>query len=348
MKKLSLLGLLLGLAAATVLVARAGFGDIGAALISLGAGVLLLPLVFLPHLALAAASWRLLFTAERMPRFTDVLRASWMGLSVDTLLPTASIGGEVVKARCVMQAGATGGDAVASVVVDKTVQAASLVFWGLIGVASLTALEAGREIVVGALVGSALLAAGIAGFIAVQRAGAFGFLARFAGRGRRTDKWNGLIDNAVALDEAIRALYRSPGRIAGATALRLVARLALTVEVWLAAALLGNGITVFEAVMLKSLTGALRGAAFFVPGAWGIQEGGYVVLGALIGLTPEFMLALSLATRAREALVALPGLLAWQHAEGRWLWRRRRAGADSTPRDPALRDEASRTTARDS
>ena len=95
--------------------------------------------------------------------------------------------------------------------------------------------------------------------------------------------------------------------------------------------------------MLKSLTGALRGAAFVVPGGWGIQEGGYVVLGALIGLTPEFMLALSLATRAREVLMALPGLLAWQHAEGRWLWRRRSAGAR-----PPLKDAASRTTARDS
>ena len=56
MKKLSLLGLLLGLAVATVLVAREGFGDIGAALLSIGAGVLLLPLALLPHLALSVAS----------------------------------------------------------------------------------------------------------------------------------------------------------------------------------------------------------------------------------------------------------------------------------------------------
>jgi len=217
------------------------------------------------------------------------------------------------------------------------------VLWGLIGIVSLIALEAGRDIVVGALAGSALLAAGIAGFIAVQHAGTFGFLARFAGRRRAGDRWNGLIDNAVALDDTIRALYRARGRIVAATALRLVARLALTAEVWLAAALLGNGITLFEAVMLKSLTGALRGAAFVVPGGWGVQEGGYVVLGALVGLSPEFMLALSLATRARELLIALPGLLAWQHAEGRWLWRRRKAAGP-----PPLRDEASRTTVRDS
>ena len=75
--------------------------------------------------------------------------------------------------------------------------------------------------------------------------------------------------------------------------------------------------------MLKSLTGALRGAAFVVPSGWGVQEAGYVVLGGLIGLSPELMLAVSLATRARELLIGVPGLIAWQVAEGRWLWRRR-------------------------
>jgi hypothetical protein len=77
--------------------------------------------------------------------------------------------------------------------------------------------------------------------------------------------------------------------------------------------------------MLKSLAGALRGAAFVVPGGWGLQEGSFVLLGGLLGLGPGFMLALSLATRAREVLVSVPGLLAWQHAEGRALWKR--AGA---------------------
>ncbi len=43
-----------------------------------------------------------------------------------------------------------------------------------------------------------------------------------------------------------------------------------------------------------------RSAAFFVPSGLGVQEGGYVLLGAIFGLGPETALALSLAKRARE------------------------------------------------
>jgi putative membrane protein len=320
---LTVLGLLAGLAAATVLVAWQGFGTIGAALVSLGAGVLLLPLAFLPHLVFAAWSWALLFAPGRAPGFAAALRAMWMGLSVDMLLPLASIGGEVVKVRVLMRAGVGGRDAGASVVVDKTVQAVSLVLWGLIGIAALVGTEADRELVAGALIGSALLAAGIAGFVLVQRAGTFGFLARVLGTTRAA---GAMAAGAADLDGAIRALYARAGRVLLSVAIRLLSRLALTAELWLAAHLMGFPITFWEALMLKSLTGALRGAAFVVPGGWGVQEGGYVVLGGLLGWSPEVMLALSLATRARELLVSLPGLVAWQHGEGRALWKRLASG----------------------
>jgi len=323
MKILTAIGLLAGLAAATLLVAWQGFGTIGAALVSLGAGLLLLPLAFLPHLVFAAWSWGLLFSPGRAPGIAAALRAMWMGLSVDMLLPLASIGGEVVKVRVLMQAGVGGRDAGASVVVDKTVQAISLVLWGLIGIAVLVAIEADRELVAGALIASALLAAGVGGFIFVQHAGTFGFLARFLGKTRASEA---IAAGAADLDGMIRALYRRPGRILLASAIRLLSRVALTAEVWLAAYFMGLPITFWEALMLKSLTGTLRGAAFVVPGGWGVQEGGYVVLGGLLGLSPEFMLAVSLATRARELLVSLPGLVAWQHGEGRSLWKRLAAG----------------------
>jgi hypothetical protein len=41
----------------------------------------------------------------------------------------------------------------------------------------------------------------------------------------------------------------------------------------------------------------------------GIQEGGYLLLAPLAGLAPDAALALSLAKRARELLLGLPGLL---------------------------------------
>ena len=67
-----------------------------------------------------------------------------------------------------------------------------------------------------------------------------------------------------------------------------------------------------EAALLESLGRALRTAAFAIPGAVGVQEGGFIVFGALLGLPAGAALSLSLAKRVRELLLGLPGLLAWQ------------------------------------
>jgi hypothetical protein len=57
----------------------------------------------------------------------------------------------------------------------------------------------------------------------------------------------------------------------------------------------------------------------------GIQEGSFVALGALVGMPPDVALATSLASRVREIVSGVPGLVAWQYVEGRGLWRRRAA-----------------------
>ena len=77
-----------------------------------------------------------------------------------------------------------------------------------------------------------------------------------------------------------------------------------------------------EALVLESLGQAIRGAAFFVPGAIGVQEGGLVVLGAAFGIAPPAALALSLIKRAADVVVGAPGLVAWQVLESRRLLRR--------------------------
>ena len=85
--------------------------------------------------------------------------------------------------------------------------------------------------------------------------------------------------------------------------------------------MIGSPITIFEAIMIRSLAGAIRGAAFFIPNGLGVQEGAYIVFGAVIGLPPDFSLSLSLAVRAREILSSIPGLIVWQGIEGQSLRR---------------------------
>ncbi len=77
-----------------------------------------------------------------------------------------------------------------------------------------------------------------------------------------------------------------------------------------------------NAFVLESLTSGVSAVAFMVPGALGAQEGGFIVFGALMGLSADTALAISLSKRVRELLLGLPGLFVWQWIEGRHFLRR--------------------------
>ena len=95
-------------------------------------------------------------------------------------------------------------------------------------------------------------------------------------------------------------------------------------EIWLALYFMDIPVTIADALLLESLILAVRAAAFFVPGAVGVQEGAFVLLGAVIGIGPEVALALSLIKRVRELVIGVPALLAWQVAEGKHLFSTKR------------------------
>jgi uncharacterized membrane protein YbhN (UPF0104 family) len=88
-------------------------------------------------------------------------------------------------------------------------------------------------------------------------------------------------------------------------------------------AALGQPVTVVDALIIESLGMAIRTAAFPIPGALGVQEGGLIVLGGLLGIDPAVALALALIKRVRELAWGVPGVVLWQAGEGRRLLARR-------------------------
>jgi hypothetical protein len=171
----------------------------------------------------------------------------------------------------------------------------------------------------GVLIFALLLTFGIFIFYRLQHKGIFSFITRFT----RTDKLNGrltqLAAGATALDAALVTRYQVTGPLLKSLLWRMLFRLAMVSEVYLALYFLGHPLGFIECLILQSLGQAVRAAAFIVPGALGIQEGGFMVLGAALGLDVEVGLALSLAKRLRELLVGLPGLVAWHVSETRHL-----------------------------
>lgn len=325
MRIASYIGLVIGLVVFVGLIVWQGVGEIAELLWMSGWPLLLVPAIWFPTVLMNARCWQILFAPGEGPRFGQAFLAQWMGRAVNTLLPVASIGGEIVKARVLVLWGIDARHAGASAVVDKTVQALTTIAWGVIGIGCLSAMALDSELAISAALGLALLGAGVAGFLVVQRAGMFGIMVRSAHRLSGSDKVGGLMEAADEVDTFVRALYRDRARVFRATAWRLSALILQTGEVWLAATVLGFPIGLFEALMLKSLSSTVSDAAFVVPNSYGVQEGAFVVLGGLVGLAPDQALAVSLAVRIREFLVDVPGLLMWQHAEGRALFRRRSA-----------------------
>ncbi len=323
MRALSIFGLILGLLIFVLLILWQGLGDIFDLLATSGWALLTLPIVWAPCLLAAAISWRMLFPKDHTPNFGTILKALWIGRAINTLLPVATIGGELAKARLVTVWGTRGIDASASVLVDKTVQAMAVAVWAFIGTLLLIHLAIDDQLAIAAMLGITALAAGLLGFILVQHAGMVGFMASAVGKFVSSGGWEEITNNAQEVDALVREIYSDYHCVIISTLWRTFGLMLQTSEVWLGCYLLGFPISFIEALMLKSLTATISDIAFFIPNAYGVQEGGYVMLGALLGMTADLALAVSLATRIRELVVDIPGLVVWQHFESKLLLNKR-------------------------
>jgi putative membrane protein len=209
-------------------------------------------------------------------------------------------------------------DAAAAITVSTTLGTSAQIIFALCGVALLGA-HAGHisehALRMSALVASGFLAVQIGGFYLLQRRGFFSKLIRGATRFAGKRDWSQWVSRAEAIDLSIQEIYRRGGAVAASFLLSLVGWLVGTGEVFLVLQLLGHPASWLDSLLLESLGQAIRGAAFAVPGALGVQESGYLLLAPLAGLPPDAALALSLAKRAREILLGLPGLLYLHLAE---------------------------------
>jgi putative membrane protein len=312
-KRLTLVLLALGTALFVGLLAWQGIGAIGASLKAAGWGLLLVAAFHVVPLVIDAAAIRVVLT--RRVTFADTLCARWAGESVNSLLPAGQLGGPVVMARHLAQRGAPMSEAAAAITVATTMQAVAQIVFALLGLAAFATWaavgehEAAAHMRTAALIASAVLGLAVAAFYAAQRRGLFGGFARLAVRAFGKRDWSTLAARADAIDTALRALYAERARVAASFALSLVGWIVGTGEVWLALALLGHPVDWLDALLLESIGQAIRGAAFAIPGSLGAQEGGYLLLAPLVGLTPDTALALSLAKRARELALGLPGIV---------------------------------------
>jgi hypothetical protein len=119
------------------------------------------------------------------------------------------------------------------------------------------------------------------------------------------------------LAKAVEAIYRKPLRIGAALVLHTVAWTTGAVQIWLIGRAVGAPISLWDGLALHGLVCAARSAAFLVPWAAGVQEGGFLLVGAVLHLSPAAAIAMSLVLRGRDVVLGAPAILLWYGAEAR-------------------------------
>jgi putative membrane protein len=334
LKGLSIALALLGTLAAIALVGWSGFGRVTASLLSVGkSGFLLLCGWQVLVMAVDGLAWRVIAPVGPGQRGLALdgmfIWARALRDAAASCLPFAQLGGFVIGARALSLHGQTWQVAAISTVGDLTAEFLALIVFAIGGLVILAAhrfhwLSAAPWAIPVALAPVVGL-----GLLDLPRRTA-PFLARL-GRwilGRGFDFAGSTVQT---VEPELKRIYGRADLFAACNAIHFLGWLAKGAGGWIALRLLGAPISLFDALAIEGLLNAGLSSLFVVPGYAGVQEGGYILLGAAFGVPPEIALGTSLLRRGRDIAVGIPVLLIWQFIEMRRL--RTKFGEQSRPAD---------------
>jgi putative membrane protein len=307
-----LLGLALGVAIVVWLVAHADVAALFGVFPRIGWGFAAILAARGATVIVDCAAWYCLLPRDERPSFAAMLPLRWIGEAINTTLPVAQIGGDVVRARLLQQRiVAAGSDlpgrGAASVAVDFCLSLFAQILFTLLGFVLLARFgdSAGWwPVVLSAALVPAFAA--LSWELLVRRR-----LLSAAERWVRRLGQHRLAAMLAALGTALGLIATSRAALALSLTLHLTSLFGHAGELWLTLYLMGTSTGVAEAVLLESLSLAARSAAFLIPSGWGAQEAALIALATLTGLPAETGLALGLVKRAREFALGVPGLAVW-------------------------------------
>jgi len=317
---------LLGFAGAalfTLLLIRQGAMSVGAAVATAGWGIAAVAAFHFIPIFLDAMAWWVLFPRDERPAWQNTYWMRWIGESISNLVPSAQVGGDVVRARLATLGGISFTTAAATVIVDITLGVFIQIGFTFLGIFLLVRATGQTSFLGPSLVGIIVGIAAIVGFFFAQRLGMFRFLSNIIVRLVRSEEWNSLVESAEKLDQTVRAFYGRQKAVLLCCGLTVVSLIVSSGEMWIALHALGVNASIINALIFQSTFMTIRSAAFAVPGTLGVQESGYLVVGNLLGIPGDAAFALSLVARMRDLAVGIPGLIAWQLIEARRFWRLR-------------------------
>src|SRR5213595_4284085 len=195
--------LLFGLAGAalfTILLIRQGLPQVGAAFAAAGWAIAaVIAFHFAVPVFLDALAWWVLFPKAERPALRQLLWMRWVGESVSTLVPSAAVGGDIVRARLAAIRGVPLPIAAGTVLVDLTLGIFVQAGFTLLGLVLLVDLTGKTSFVRPTLIGILIALFSFAGFYFVQRMGMFRFLGRIVSRLAGSSDWQSLVQGGDTL-----------------------------------------------------------------------------------------------------------------------------------------------------
>ncbi len=232
------------------------------------------------------------------------------GQSLSTLIPSGKLGGEPLRVWLLRERAVPLGGAIASVVVDRTLEMGASVAFACLFAAILVqhGIPALQGLLVTMLLGAVGLAVGV--IITARRLRRGAGLVTAVVRRIGLDRF-GIVQGQVGTMAAAEAdtvrLIDQPGRMGWAFAVGILANLLVLLEYWLLLSAFELPATPIAVVAAIFATGAAHSMP--VPAGIGVLEGGQMWLFGLLGYPSEVGLAVALAVRMRELLWVVPGLI---------------------------------------
>jgi putative membrane protein len=309
-----LVATVIGLAVACGTVGAAGAHQVFAAMTAIGwAGMAAFLGCSVVVMFLVGAAWLAAAPGEPVRRLGLFTWARMTREAAADVLPFSQLGGLVVGARTLAARGVSDPVIYASMIADMSMEMAAQLLFTLAGLATLLAVTTHA----GVDAGIVPLAVGGMGV-------SFAFMLIFWIGQRPLLKLAGaaaarMLPGSAATLAAVQArlgeTYRSRGHMAASFAFNFAAWTGSAVTAWVALRFMGSTAPLWGVIAVEALIFTLRSVAFFVPGAVGVQEVAYTLIGPLFGLPPTTALALSLLKRARDLIVGVPAILIWQAGE---------------------------------
>lgn len=305
--------LLVGLAIAAALIATNDPAAILRLLLDTGWWMAAVLVLNIAQIFASGLGWGPLIEDPRRPGVLGLAWLRWIRVSANALLPIVQAMGELIRAQLLVRHGVAKVRVIASLAIDLGTEMASQIVFSLLGLAVLLMIPhtMGSSTTLWAVVGTAL-GAGITGvFIAAQRWGLFRVVETMLPKLAARAGWTSLGELSGLHDTVIR-LYGQPGRLWRSGLWHFASWLIGVLETWAAMRAVGIEAGLAEALVIESLGQAVRSAGFFIPGAIGVQEGGYVLICGLFGIPPDRAIALVLVRRIRDIILGLPGVISWR------------------------------------